>query len=157
MKYFAFFLLLNLFVCLAYSQKTCEEMFEQNQPCTPCQQTLHKYNVKVDLKNPSEDKCLFAPSLLFHLSEIQGTITNTTSVDDKKKIVGEVIDKTCEDTKECTESYAVTAYKEIDSACSAEIIQDSSFVNEAYTAIISFYTAIPLKAFLCNKEGDGML
>jgi hypothetical protein len=155
MKYFTFFLLLNLFVCIAYSQKTCEEEFGQDSPCSLCQAALHKYNVNTDFKTSPEDKCLLIPSLSFHFSENKNAIANSTS-DDKKKLVGDVINKTCEDTKQCSESFAVTAYKDVDTACRQEILSGSPLGDRAQTTIVNYYTAIPLKAFLCeDKEGNG--
>lgn len=157
MKYSAVFVLLSFFVCLAYSQETCERYFNQTQPCTPCQQVLQKHNViSTSESEPPKNKCFFLPSLAFHISETKKSITDTTPIDDKKKIIKESVSKTCDEAKECTESYAVAAYKEIDSACGAGILSNSS-VQGSETAIMAFYTAIPFKGFLCSKEGDGKL
>src|ERR1041385_9444094 len=117
MKYSVFFVLLSLFVCLAYSQETCE-------------QALNKYNVDVVPKTQPKDKCLVLPSFLFHLSE-NGKALTQPSPNDLKKVVGDAADKTCADTKECTDSYAVAAYKEIDTACGAEITKGSSIGSKA--------------------------
>src|SRR4051794_3325415 len=145
MKYFVFFVLLNLFVCLAYSQKTCEKA----DACTPCQQELYKFKFvnenDIDEQLP-EDKCLVGPTYVYHITQEKKSLP---SADDKKTAIEYAINKTCAETQGCTGEYAKFAYIEIDTACSKEIIQGTKDGERAQQSITNYYLAAPLKGHIC--------
>ncbi|CAI2185601.1 5122_t:CDS:2 [Funneliformis geosporum] len=167
MKYFILpFALFNTLL-LAYAQEsfTCEQEFNlQGTTCTPCQQTLHKYPFidiySITNKQPPSDKCLIIPLFQYYLSEGNAASTPDTLLDPVN--VNNALDKTCADTANgaCSEDHVVSTYTEVDKNCDAEL--NNYFTTgttdiigtKAFTTLIVFYTAIPVRSFYCGKIGN---
>ena len=118
MKYFVFFALLNLFVCLAYSQKTCEKP----EDCTPCQQVLYKYQIDANNTDgtietlPPEDKCYVGQTYVYHFSQEMG--------------IELAINKTCDLLNTtCNKGYFKFAYQDVSDECSKDILKTEEELN----------------------------